>query len=223
VILGAVRAGVPRLLNLATSCMYPRAASNPLHEEQLLTGELEPTNEGYAIAKIASLKLCEYVNTEHPGLSYKSIIPCNIYGRYDHFDLDRGHLVAAVMAKLHEAKQRGTAVVDIWGDGTARREFMYAGDLANAIWMAVERFDALPQLMNVGLGADHSVNDYYHEIAAVVGFQGEFTHDLSKPTGMRQKMMEVGKMKAWGFDPSHSLRSGLELTYRYYRERVANG
>ena len=220
VILGAARAGVPRLINLSSSCMYPRDAENPLREAQVLTGTLEPTNEGYAIAKIAAMKLCRYITTENPALAYKTLIPCNIYGRHDHFDLERGHLVAAVITKLDQARRDGAAEIDIWGAGTARREFMYAGDLADAIWRAAESYDGLPEVMNVGVGDDHSVNDYYQTIAEVVGFTGRFTHDLTKPAGMARKLMDVSGMKAWGYTPATSLKEGLAQTYRYYLDEV---
>jgi GDP-L-fucose synthase len=191
-----------------------------LREAQILTGTLEPTNEAYALAKIAITQLCRYINSEHKELSYKTLIPSNLYGRYDNFDLQGGHMVPAVIAKLHVAKQNGAVEADIWGDGLARREFMYAGDMADAIWRAVETFDPLPEILNVGLGYDYSINEYYQTIADVVGFSGRFVHDLSKPAGMKQKLMDVSGMKAWGFTPTRSLRDGMRLAYQYYLEKV---
>jgi GDP-L-fucose synthase len=220
IIAAAMQVGVPRLLNLGSSCMYPRAAENPLRESQILTGEFEPTNEGYAIAKVAALRLCMYINRERQGLSYKTFIPCNLYGPYDKFDVAVAHMLPAVIARLDEAARRGDAVAQIWGDGTARREFLYAGDLANAIWRAVETFDSVPEVMNVGPGYDCTINEFYAAIAETVGFTGRFVHDLSKPVGMQRKLMEVSRMTEWGFAPSHSLAEGLALTYRYYREQV---
>ena len=216
VVAAAMRAGIPRLLNLGSSCMYPRDMENPLREEHILTGPLEPTNEGYAVAKIAILQLCRYVNRERPGLAYKSLIPCNLYGRHDHFDTARGHMLPMVIARLHLAKQNGAREVEIWGDGTARREYLYAGDLGDAIWAAVKDFDTVPEVMNIGSGVDDSINAYYQAAAEIVGYSGQFVHDLTKPVGMRRKLLDVSRMKAWGFTPAHSLRDGLEVTYQHY-------
>ena len=189
-------AGVKQLINLGSSCMYPRDSPNALREEDVLTGALEPTNEGYAIAKCAVARLCGYIQREAPDCRYKTLIPCNVYGRYDEFDPTHSHLVPAVIHKLHRAKADGLPAVDIWGDGTARREFMFAGDLADAILSAIERFDTLPDVMNVGLGHDFAVDDYYRLGAQVVGYTGAFKHDLTKPVGMMRKRPEerrVGK------------------------------
>lgn len=210
--------GVRRLLNVASSCMYPRNAQNPLHEDMVLKGELEPTNEGYALAKIAVTRLCEYIAREDASYSYKTLIPCNIYGRHDKFDPAISHLVPAIIHKLHEAKSRRERTVEIWGDGEARREFMYAGDLADCIWRAVEWYDSLPPLMNVGLGRDLTVNQYYQAAARVVGYEGRFTHDLGKPVGMKQKLVSVERAMAWGWEAPTSLENGLALTYDHYLE-----
>jgi GDP-L-fucose synthase len=222
VVMSAMQAGVPRLLNLGSSCMYPRAAENPLREEVILAGPPEPTNEAYALAKITITQLCHYINQEHPDISYKTMIPSNLYGRYDHYDSQGGHMVPMVIAKLHRAKVDGASEADIWGDGTPRREYMYAGDLADAVWRAVEDFDALPELLNVGPGYDHSINEYYQVIADVVGFSGRFMHDLSKPTGTKQKLMDISRMKGWGFTPAFSLQDGIQLAYQYYLRSVAH-
>ncbi len=219
VIMAARSAGVRRLINLASTCIYPRAAPNPLAEEAVLTGPLEPTNEGYALAKIMALRLCQYIRAETPDLLYKTLIPCNLYGRHDSFDAATSHMVPAVIAKLHAAREAGQGTVDIWGDGTARREFMYAGDLADAVLRAATDMDALPDLMNVGVGRDHSVTDYYRAAAEVVGWQGTFTHDLTKPTGMKQKLCDTSRQAAWGWTPQTDLRDGMAATYQFYLER----
>ena len=220
IVWAARNAGVKNLINLGSSCMYPRNAPNPLREEMVLQGELEPTNEGYALAKITTAKLCEYVSREAPEYQYKTLIPCNIYGRHDKFDPAHSHMVPAILHKLHQAKAGGERVVEIWGDGTARREFMYAGDLANCMMHAVNHFDDLPPMMNVGLGSDLSVNEYYRAAAEVVGYTGDFVHDLSKPVGMKQKLVSIEKSTNWGWRPRTSLRDGLEKTYQYYLESV---
>lgn len=212
--------GIKRLINLGSSCMYPRDAPNPLQEEMILKGELEPSNEGYALAKITVARLCEYIRRENSAFQYKTLIPCNIYGRHDKFDPAHSHMLPAVIHKLHVAKQQGNHQVDIWGDGTARREFMYAGDLADCMWRAIDRFDSLPGVMNVGLGHDLAVNDYYHAAAKVVGYTGEFLHDLNKPVGMRQKLVNVDRSHAWGWTAQTSLEEGLAITYRYYQEEL---
>lgn len=216
VIMAAREAGVTRLLNLASSCMYPREAQNPLGEELILRGELEPTNEGYAIAKIFATRLCEYITRETPVNQYKTLIPCNLYGRHDKFDPKHSHLIPAIIHKVHQAKAGGLPSVEIWGDGTARREFMYAGDLADAVLHALSDFDKLPGLLNVGLGHDHSINDYYRAAAEVVGWSGEFVHDTSKPVGMKQKLVDIERQRTWGWRASTLLNQGIEKTYQFY-------
>lgn len=218
VVWGARQAGVRKLLNLGSSCMYPRNAPNPLSETQILQGELEPTNEGYALAKITVSKLCDYIGRESPEFQYKTLIPCNIYGPHDKFDPKHSHMVPAIIHKLHQAKVHHSTEVDIWGDGTARREFMYAGDLADCMWRSLLNFDTLPSVMNVGLGHDWSVNEYYKIAAQVIGFQGKFTHDLSKPVGMQQKLVSPSRAQAWGWHAATNLQQGLALTYAHYQK-----
>ncbi len=211
-------AEITRFMNLSSSCMYPRDAQNPLAEELILKGELEPTNEGYALAKVASTRLCEYIHREDSDYLYKTVIPCNLYGRHDKFDPKHSHMIPAVMRKIFEAKQAGLQEIDIWGDGLARREFMYAGDLADFVYYAIQNFEAMPQNINVGLGHDYTINEYYAEIAKVVGFEGEFVHDLTKPTGMKQKLIDDTKLKAFGWRYTTSLEDGLKQTFEYLKE-----
>ncbi len=217
----AQAAGVPRLINLGSSCMYPHDAPNPLQEESLGKGQLEPTNEGYGLAKLSVARLCAFVSEENPALAYKTLMPCNLYGLHDKFDPNVSHLVPAIIRKVHEAKESSAETVEIWGDGTARREFMFSGDLADGIWSAAERFEDLPDFMNIGLGHDHSVNDYYVEAARVIGWEGDFTHDLTKPTGMRQKLVSVARQEAFGWSPKTSLSEGISLTYAHFKEHHA--
>ena len=221
VIMGAHRAGVKSLINLGSSCMYPRNGANPLAEDLILTGELEPTNEGYALAKIMCMRLCEYIRRQTPELQYKTLIPCNLYGPHDKFDPKNSHLVPAIIHKVHLAKVNGEKTVEIWGDGTVRREFMYAADLAEAMWKAADNIADVPDVMNLGLGHDSSINEYYATVSQVVGWDGTFTHDLSKPVGMKQKLCDVSKANQWGWVAPTSLTDGLTQTYEFYQERYA--
>mgnify|MGYP000028696639 CR=1 FL=1 len=213
----ADQVGIPNLINLGSSCMYPREAKNPLIESSMLKGELEPTNEGYALAKIVSTKLCQYISNEDPNKNYKTVIPCNLFGRYDKFDSKKSHLIPSVIRKLHEAKIQNKPVIDIWGDGTARREFMLASDAADFIFFAILNLNEMPQNINIGLGRDYSINDYYEVVASVVGYEGTFEHDLTKPVGMKQKLVDVEKMHDFGWVHKNSLEDGIKKTYDYYK------
>jgi GDP-L-fucose synthase len=222
IIMSAKNNGIRNLMNLSSSCMYPRNAINPLTEDLILKGELEATNEGYALAKILSTRLCEYVGKEDDRYLYKTIIPCNLYGRFDKFEPEHSHMVAAVIRKLHIAKSQQKDHIDIWGDGEARREFMYAGDLADFIFYALRNFEIMPQNINVGLGLDYSINEYYMLIANVVGYKGEFKHDLSKPVGMKQKLIDDTKLKKFGWQNKTDLLEGLTKTYNFYQTNYIN-
>lgn len=216
VVLAARAARVPQLLNLGSSCMYPHMAPNPLKEELVLSGELEPTNEGYALAKVATSRLCDYISQSEKGLAYKTLIPCNLYGLHDKFDAEVSHLVPAIIRKVYDAAQNRDTTAEIWGDGTARREFMFSADLADAIWECVERFQDVPSSMNVGIGRDYTINEYYQAAADVIGWSGEFTHDLSKPVGMKQKLVSNDRLKNFGWSPKTSLKDGIAQTYAHF-------
>lgn len=219
IVLSAYQNGIEKLLNFGSSCMYPKDAANPLTEDLILTGALEPTNEGYALAKIMTAKLCTYISRINPKLSYKTLIPCNLYGRYDKFDSMKSHMIPASILKIDYAKTSNAPTVEIWGDGLARREFMYAEDLADATFFCLSKFEELPDMLNVGLGYDYSINEYYQAIADVVGFNGCFMHDLSKPTGMKQKLINTQKLVQLGWEHKFSLMQGIEKTYQYYLEQ----
>ena len=219
-VLAAQEVGIKQLLNLGSSCMYPRSAPNPLREEQILTGALEPTNEGYALAKIVTAKLCNYCSQEsHGELQYKTLIPCNLYGKYDKFDGVKSHMIPAALYKIHQAKVQNADQVEIWGDGTARREFMYAEDLADAVFYALDNFARMPDMLNIGLGHDFSINEYYEAVATIVGFEGSFAHDTTKPVGMKQKLVSIEKLEDFGWKHRYSLAEGLQKTYQYYLEK----
>jgi len=220
ILMSAKTCGVKKFMNLSSSCMYPRDAQNPLSEDLILKGELEPTNEGYAIAKVASTRLCEYINREDESYLYKTVIPCNLYGQHDKFDSEHSHMIPAVIRKINDAKNNNLKSIDIWGDGLARREFMYTADFADFIYYAIDNFEVMPQNINVGLGHDYTINEYYQKIADTVGYQGKFTHDLSRPTGMQQKLVDDTKLKAFGWQPQTTLEQGIQKTYDYFLNEV---
>lgn len=218
VISSAASLNIKNLINLGSSCMYPREANNPLNENLILQGELEPTNEGYALAKIVATRLCEYIAREDSSKNYKTIIPCNLYGRHDKYGKTNSHLIPSVIRKIHEAKLAKMQTVKIWGDGTARREFMNASDLADFIYFAIDRLDKIPQNLNVGLGHDYSIDEYYREIASVIGFSGTFEYDLDKPVGMRQKLVDISKLEDLGWKFKINLTEGISEAYNFYKE-----
>lgn len=222
IIMAAYENGIQNFLNLASSCMYPRNAPNPMSEDLILQGELEPTNEGYAIAKIFSTRLCEYINREDNSKNYKTVIPCNLYGKYDKFDPKNSHMIPAVIKKIHDGKVSGVSEIEIWGDGLARREFMYTEDLADFIFYAIRNFYRMPQNINVGLGHDYTINEYYKTIAKVVGYKGKFIHDLSKPIGMKQKLIDDTLLKEFGWKHKTTLNQGLNKTLEFYKKEVLN-
>lgn len=214
------KSNISSLLNLGSSCMYPRGLDISLSEDMILKGELEPTNEGYALAKVAAARLCEYIVRESPEFSYKTAIPCNLYGKHDKFSADSSHMIPAVISKLAIAKNNGDISIDIWGDGEARREFMYAEDLADFIFYAIDNFSKMPQNLNVGLGHDYSINEYYKEIAKVVGYSGSFEHDLSRPVGMRRKLVDNTLLAEFGWRSKTDLNTGIVKTYKFFLEEV---
>ena len=220
IIMAARDCNVTELINLGSSCMYPKSIHNPLTEEKLMTGKLEPTNEGYALAKLFTTKLCQYISKENPNMHYKTLIPCNIYGKHDNFNLETAHLLPSIIQKIHTAKVDNLNTVSVWGDGTARREFLYAEDLADAILLAVEDLHKIPNIMNVGFGLDYSVNEYYKTVAEILNWEGTLEHDLSMPTGMMQKLNAIDRQKKWGWTAQTSLKVGIKKTYQYFLESL---
>lgn len=214
VINAAIINKVNNLINLGSSCMYPKGCSGELNEESILTGSLEPTNEGYALAKITAYKLCSFAETEF-GFKYKTLIPCNLYGPYDNFHPTRSHMIPAVIRKVHDAKKNSTPI-EIWGSGNARREFMYVEDLVDFILLSIQKYDKLPSIMNVGIGADLSIKDYYETISEVIGYKGVFRYDLTKPEGMSKKLCSVKKQNELNWTPKYTLIEGIEKTYQFY-------
>lgn len=221
---GAHLAGVERLLFLGSSCIYPRNAPQPMAETALLTGTLEATNEPYAIAKIAGIKLCESYARQH-GRDYRSVMPTNLYGPGDNFHLENAHVLPALLRRFHEAAQNGTGQVSIWGSGAPRREFLHVDDMAEAALFVMDldrdTYEANTQPMlshiNVGTGEDISIADLALLIADITGFQGEIVHDTSKPDGTPRKLMDVSRLSAMGWTAKVSLKAGIEATYAWFK------
>ena len=210
--------GVTKLLFLGSSCIYPKMAAQPLVESCLLTGPLEPTNEPYAIAKIAGIKLCETYRDQH-GSNFISAMPTNLYGPNDNYDLKNSHVLPALIRKFHEAKLSNAPSVEIWGTGSPKREFLHVDDLADACYYLLQNYDG-KELVNVGSGVDISIKDLALMIKEVVGFEGELTHDLSKPDGTPRKLMDVSKLRDVGWESKINLRDGVTRTYSDFKEIV---
>lgn len=210
--------GVKKLLFLASSCIYPRLAPQPMKEEYLMDGKLEPTNEGYAIAKIAGLKMCQYYNTQY-GTDYISVMPCNIYGYGDCFCPTRSHVVAALIRKVYEAKKNNSKSIPMWGTGIARRELMFVDDLADACYFLFNNYSG-NEFFNVGTGKDVSIKELVELIMDVADYQVDLEFDPSKPDGMPQKLMDVTKLAKVGWTAKTMLREGLEKTYQYFIKEI---
>jgi GDP-L-fucose synthase len=207
--------GVRKLLFLASSCIYPKFAPQPIPESALLTGPLERTNEAYAIAKIAGIKLCQAFSREY-GANFISAMPTNLYGPNDNFDLETSHVLAGLLRKAHEAKTRSDQELIVWGTGKPRREFLHVDDLASACLLLLEKYDS-PEIINVGYGEDISIRDLAELICEVVGFDGELAWDTTKPDGTPRKLLDVTKIRALGWKPVIPLRDGIVQTYEWFR------
>lgn len=225
VINAAWQAGVQNLLFLGSSCIYPANAAQPMNEASLLTGALEPTNEPYAIAKIAGIKLCESYNREY-GTDYRSVMPTNLYGPNDNFDLKSSHVLPALLRKIHKAKVTGAATVEVWGSGTPRREFLHVDDLADAcLFIAgLPKNDYLshtrPEMsqLNIGTGKDVSIAELAGIIKSTVGYQGEIVYNRDYPDGVRQKLLDVSALSGLGWNARIALQEGISATYQWYLE-----
>jgi GDP-L-fucose synthase len=214
VIRSAYEKGARKLLFLGSSCIYPKHAPQPILETALLSGPLEPTNEAYAIAKIAGIKLCQAYAREH-NANFISVMPTNLYGPNDNFDLETSHVLAALLRKAHEAKTRKDRKLIVWGSGKPRREFLHVDDLASACALLLEKYDS-PEIINVGCGEDISIRELAELICDVVGFDGELTWDANKPDGTPRKLLDVTKLRALGWKPSIPLRNGIARTYEWF-------
>jgi GDP-L-fucose synthase len=218
---GAYRAGVKRLLFLGSSCIYPKMAPQPMPEDCLLTGPLEPTNEAYAVAKIAGLKLCQYYRKQH-GVLFHSAMPTNLYGPGDNYHPQNSHVLPALMRKFHEAKETGAGEVTLWGTGSPKREFLYVDDLADACAF-LRGLDNPPDWVNVGVGEDVSIKELAGLVSETVGFRGGLRWDSSKPDGTPRKLMDVSRLKAAGWKARTGLKDGIQNTYRSFLDEKASG
>jgi len=210
--------GCRRLLFLGTGCIYPRDAANPIHESALLTGSLEPTNQWYAIAKIAGIKMCE-AYTKQYGFSTICAMPCNLYGPNDYFDLEKAHVLPALLRKFHEAKTAGDKTVEVWGSGRPTREFLHVNDAADACLTLLEE-DAVTGLVNVGFGQSLTIAELASLIAEVTGFEGEVSYDRSRPDGTPEKLLDSQRMRDVGWRPKIGLRDGIAQTYQWYLDNI---
>jgi GDP-L-fucose synthase len=217
VIHAACRFNVSKLVFFGSSCIYPKDCPQPIKEEYLLTSALEPTNEAYAIAKIAGLKLCEAYNKQF-GTSFVSLMPTNLYGPNDNYDLKSSHVLPALIRKAHEAKLQGSATLGVWGSGTPRREFLHVDDLAAAATFVMES-DVSEGVFNVGVGHDLTIRDLAETVSRVVGFEGELVFDASKPDGTMRKLLDVSKLDAMGWHPTIGLEEGIRATYSEFLTR----
>jgi GDP-L-fucose synthase len=211
------RTGVRKLLFLGSSCIYPKLAPQPLREDYLLTGLLEPTNEPYAIAKIAGIKLCDAYRSQY-GCNFISVMPTNLYGPNDNYDLQNSHVLPALIRKFHEAKIRGDAGVEVWGTGSPLREFMHVDDLAAACYYLMHHYDE-PGLVNIGVGEDISIRDLAFLVRDIVGFTGDIHFNTSKPDGTPRKLMDVSKLHSFGFRHKISLEQGIRMVYEDFKAR----
>lgn len=221
VINAAYTSGVRKLLFLGSSCIYPKLASQPLREEYLLTGELEVTNEAYAIAKIAGIRLCKHYNQQY-GTNFMSVMPTNLYGPNDNFDLERSHVMPALIRKFHEAKVNGQTEVTIWGTGTPKREFLHVDDMADACVHLMENYNAseIGEFVNIGVGKDISIKELAETIKGIVGYAGEIVYDTSKPDGTPQKLLDVTRLHRLGWKDKIPLETGISETYEWYIENL---
>jgi len=207
---------VKKVLFLGSSCIYPKFATQPITEDQLMSGPLEPTNDAYAIAKIAGIKLCQAYSQQY-GMNIVSLMPTNLYGPNDNFSIHEGHVLAALLKKIHDAKISNKPTVECWGDGSSMREFLHVDDLAEACYFCMLNYDS-SDILNVGTGIDMTIKDLVNVIANIIGYEGEFVWDTTKPNGTPRKVLNVDKIKNIGWEPKIELNFGIQETYNWYKE-----
>jgi GDP-L-fucose synthase len=216
----ALAVGVNRLLFLGSSCIYPKFAAQPIRESSLMTGELEPTNDAYAVAKIAGLTQVGAVRRQY-GMAWISAMPTNLYGPGDKFDPETSHVLPGLIRRFHDAKQAGSEQVELWGSGTPRREFLHSDDLGSAAVCLLDSYDS-PEIVNVGTGRDISIRELAEMVADVVGFEGRIVQDTSRPDGTPRKLLDVSRINSLGWRPTIGLRSGLKSTYQWFLENYGD-
>jgi GDP-L-fucose synthase len=214
----AHRAGVTKLLFMGSSCIYPRLAPQPIKEEYFMTGPLEPTNEAYAVAKIAGINMCQSYRTQY-GCNFISVMPTNIYGPGDHFDPERSHVIPSLLRRFHEAKEKKSPEIVMWGTGTARREFLHCDDLASASLFLMNTYDN-PDIINIGVGNDITIKDLAEKIQAITGYKGTITWDTTKPDGMPRKMLDMSRLHTLGWKAQVDFDAGLRETYEWFKKNV---
>jgi GDP-L-fucose synthase len=215
VISSSYKTGVKKLMFLGSACIYPKGCPQPIKEEYLLSGYLEPTNEAYSLAKIAGIKLCQAYNKQY-GTNFISVNPCNVYGPNDNFSTETSHVIAGLIRRIHEAKKSKKPCVDCWGTGSARREFIYVEDLSAALIFLMNTYND-SEVINVGVGKDVSIKELVAHIVDVIKYDGEIKWDTSKPEGMRQRLLDITKLEKLGWKPVTSIDQGLQLTYEYFK------
>lgn len=220
VIDAAYRHGVKKLVFLGSSCIYPKFATQPITEDQFMTGLLEPTNDAYAIAKIAGIRMCQAYYQQY-GFPAISLMPTNLYGINDNFDLESSHVLPALIRRFHEAKESNDPYVECWGDGSAMREFLYVDDLAEACYTCMENYNS-SEIINIGTGEDLTIKSLTEKIVDIIGYTGEVRWDTSKPNGTPKKVLNVNKIKALGWEPKTSLNEGIFKTYEFYKQNGKN-
>ena len=220
VIEAAYQNDVEKLLFLGSSCIYPKHAEQPMKEEYLLDGKLEPTNEAYAIAKISGIKMCEHFNKQY-GTNFISVMPTNLYGPNDNFDLETSHVMPALIRKFHEAKVNDKDEVVIWGTGKPKREFLYVDDLADSLLYLMDNYDG-SEIINIGVGKDISIQELADLIKEIVGFEGKIVNDTSKPDGTPRKLLDVSRLNNLGWEAQVSLEEGIKDTYKWFKENYLN-
>ena len=212
---------VKNFLYFGSSCMYPKTTLQPMHIDQIMTSPLEPTNEGYALSKISGAKTVAAI-AQQDSLNWRVLVPSNLYGPRDNFDPLTSHLIPAVIQKIHSAIESNQEKIEIWGDGQARREFTFVGDLADFVGLNFEKLSTWPNMLNVGYGSDHSIDDYYSAIAEELSFRGKFDHNLDKPVGMKQKLMDSSVARRYGWNPTTDLKTGIKKTTEWFLENLTN-
>ncbi len=208
--------GINNMINVGSATVYPNDAPQPLREDSLGDGAFEGPIEGYALSKYVVYRACAMANEQH-GVSFKTIHPCNLFGPYDNFSLETGHMLPAILHRMHQAKENGNKPIVIWGDGSAKREFLYGPDLADFLNTAISRFSELPEVMNVGSGVEVSVNEMHQYMAKVIGYDGELQHDLTRPVGRKRRYLELSKQKEFGWSPKTQFEEALTFTHDYLR------